>query len=105
MADGENRRLALTLRVDDQTLPAPTFRATVAVYYDVLRAWYRENLNQTFTDAQWQERKRRYYEFLLDYRINAYDLPVGWSSPLAETYLRDPRVLSVRVPPLRRPRI
>ncbi len=102
-ADGENRRLALTLRVENQTLPAPTFRATVAVYYDVLRDWYDKNLNQTFTDAQWETQKRRYYDFLLDYRINAYDLPVSWSSPLAETYLRDPRVLSVRVPPLDTP--
>lgn len=103
MADGENRRLALTLRVDDQTLPSPTFRATVAVYYDVLRDWYGKNGNQTFTDAQWETQKRRYYDFLLDYRINAYDLPVSWSSPLAENYLRDSRVLSVRVPPLDSP--
>ena len=102
-ADGQNRRLALTLRVDDQTLPAPKFRATVAVYYDVLRDWYKTNLGQTFSDADWETQKRRYYEFLLDYRINAYDLPVSWSSPLAETYLRDPRVLSVRVPPLDTP--
>ena len=102
-ADGENRRLALTLRVDDQTLPAPTFRATVAVYYDVLRDWYAKNLNQTFSDAEWEVQKRRYYDFLLDYRVNAYDLPVSWSSPLAEKYLRDPRVLSVRVPPLDTP--
>ena len=102
-ADGENRRLALTLRVDDQTLPAPTFRATVAVYYDVVRDWYSKNLGQTFTDAQWETQKRKYYDFLLDYRLNAYDLPVSWSSPLAETYLRDPRVLSVRVPPLDSP--
>ncbi len=99
-ANGENRRLALTLRVDDQTLPAPTFRATVAVYYDILRDWYGKNQNQTFTDEQWEVRKRQIYEFLLDHRINAYDLPVSWSSPLAEKYLRDPRVLSVRVPPL-----
>ncbi len=102
-ADGENRRLALTLRVDDQTLPPPTFRASVAVYYDVLRDWYGKNLNQTFTDADWEAHKRRVYEFLLDYRLNAYDLPVSWDSPFAETYLRDPRVLSVRVPPLDSP--
>lgn len=103
MADGENRRLALTLRVDDQTLPAPTFRASVAVYYDVLRDWYGKNLNQTFTDEEWESQKRKYYDFLLEYRINAYDLPVSWSSPLAETYLVDPRVLSVRVPPIDTP--
>ena len=103
MADGENRRLALTLRVDDQTLPAPTFRATVAVYYDILRDWYQTNLGQIFSDAQWELQKRRYYEFLLDYRVNAYDLPVSWSSPLAEIYLRDARVRSVRVPPLDTP--
>ena len=102
-ADGENRRLALTLRVENQTLPAPTFRATVAVYYDVLRDWYAKNQNQTFTDADWETRKRQIYEFLLDYRLNAYDLPVSWSSPLADNYLRDPRVLSVRVPPLDTP--
>ncbi len=103
MADGENRRLALTLRVENQTLPAPTFRATVAVYYDVLRDWYRKNLNQTFTDEEWEIQKRKYYGFLLDYRINAYDLPVSWSSPLAEKYLLDARVLSVRVPPFDSP--
>ena len=102
-ADGVNRRLALTLAVENATLPPPTFRATVAVYYDVLRDWYSKNLNQTFTDEQWEIQKRRYYDFLLDYRINAYDLPVGWDSPLAATYLRDPRVLSVRVPPLDNP--
>ncbi len=101
--NGANRRLALTLRVEDQTLPAPTFRASVAVYYDVLRDWHGKNLGQTFTDEEWQAQKRRYYEFLLDYRVNAYDLPVSWSSPLAENYLRDPRVLSVRVPPLDSP--
>lgn len=103
MADGENRRLALTLRVEDQTLPAPTFRASVAVYYDVLREWYGKNLNRTFTDEAWEIEKRKYYEFLLDYRINAYDLPVSWSSPLTEKYLLDTRVLSVRVPPLDTP--
>ena len=99
-ANGKNRRLALTLTVENQTLPPPTFRATVALYYDALRDWYAKNLDQTFTDAQWELQKRRYYEFLLDYRINAYDLPVAWDSPWAEKYLRDPRVLSVRVPPL-----
>ncbi len=102
-ADGTNRRLALNLSVENQTLPPPTFRATVAVYYDVLREWYRVNLNQNFTDAQWETQKRRVYDFLLDYRINAYDLPVAWDSPLAEKYLLDARVLSVRVPPLDNP--
>ena len=75
-ADGENRRLALGLAVETKTLPAPTFRATVAVYYDVLRDWYSKNLGQTFDDAQWETQKRRYYDFLLEYRVNAYDLPV-----------------------------
>ena len=98
-----NRRLALTLRVENRVLPAPTFRGSVAVYYDVLRDWYAKNLGQTFADADWETQKRRYYEFLLDYRVNAYDLPVSWNSPLAAKYLRDPRVLSVRVPPLDNP--
>ena len=48
MADGENRRLALTLGLENQTLPAPTFRANVALYYDVLRDWYTKNLSQSF---------------------------------------------------------
>ena len=99
-ADGENRRLALTLAVENKTLPPPTFRATVAVYYDVLRDWYEKNANQTFTETQWELQKRRIYDLLLDYRVNAYDLPVSWDAPDAEKYLRDPRVTSVRVPPL-----
>jgi hypothetical protein len=80
-------------------MPPPTMRATVAVYYDVVREWYAKNW-KSHSDEEWAAQKKRYYNFLLDYRINAYDLPVAWSSDEADAYLRDPRVLSVRVPPL-----
>ncbi len=105
LADGAPRRLALTLEIKNYVLPAlpaPQFRGTVALYYDVLRDWYLKN-GQTFSDAQWQTQKKRYYDFLLDYRLNAYDLPVAWDDPEAEIYLRDPRVHSVRTPPLDAP--
>ncbi len=90
------RSLFVSLEVENIQMPAPTMRGTVAVYYDVLRDWYAKNLDKPFDENS----KKQYYDFLLDYRINAYDLPVDWSSPDAAKYLRDPRVLSVRLPPL-----
>jgi hypothetical protein len=102
LADGAPRRLAVTLTVEDRLMPPPTLRGTVALYYDTLRQWYLKD-GRTFTDEQWAAQKKRYYEFLLGFRINAYDLPVAWNSPEVETYLRDPRVLSVRTPQLDSP--
>jgi hypothetical protein len=102
LADGAPRRLALSITVENVTLPTPKFRGTVALYYDVLRDWYRKN-GQNFSDADWDLQKKRYYDFLLDYGINAYDLPVPWNSPDAEKYLQNPRVHSVRTPPLDSP--
>jgi hypothetical protein len=102
LADGAPRRLAVTLTVENALLPPPTLRGTVALYYDTLRDWYLKD-GKIFTDEQWAEQKKRYYEFLLGFRINAYDLPVAWNSLEAETYLRDPRVLSVRTPQLDSP--
>jgi hypothetical protein len=90
------RSLFVSLEVQGIQMPAPTMRATVAVYYDVLKDWYAKNLDKPFDENL----KKKYYDFLLDYRINAYDLPVEWSTPEAANYLRDPRVLSVRLPPL-----
>ncbi len=101
-ADGAPRRLALTLTVEKAKLPPPKIRGTVALYYDALRDWYLKN-GQTFSDAQWTIQKKRYYDFLLDYGLNAYDLPVAWNSSEAESYLQNPRVLSVRTPPLDSP--
>lgn len=96
-ADGEQpRRLFVSLQVDKAQMPKPTLRATAAVYYDLLRDWYARNLNLPFDEKL----KKQYYDFLLDYRINAYDLPVGWDSAEAARYLQDERVLSVRLPPV-----
>lgn len=96
-ADGEKpRSLFVALNVDKTVMPAPTMRANVAVYYDILKDWYAKHLNQAFDETL----KQKYFEFLLDYRINAYDLPVDWSDPQAAEYLKDPRVLSVRLPSL-----
>ncbi len=99
LCDGQPRRLALTLSVENKTLPPRKVRGTVAVYYDVLRDWYRKNGNE-FSDSQWRDQKKRFYDFLLDYGLNAYDLPVAWDDPEAETYLKNPRVSSVRTPEL-----
>ncbi|MDF2441650.1 MAG: hypothetical protein JWN98_2634, partial [Abditibacteriota bacterium] len=102
VANGQLRSLAVTLNVEPVDLPAPTMRANVAVYYDVLRDWYAKNL-KPLDDAQFATMRKQYYEFLLDYRINAYDIPVDWSSDEADRYLTDSRVRSVRLPPLDRP--
>ncbi len=101
-ADSQTKAIPIRLRVENVTLPAPTFRANVAVYYDVLRDWYAKNA-RALNDSQFAALKQNYYDFLLDYRLNAYDLPVAWNSEAAQKYLRDPRVLSVRTPPLDHP--
>lgn len=95
-ADGRATPVIYRLTVENVTMPAPTLRGNVAVYYELLRDWYAKNLNAPFDENL----KKQYYEFLLDYRINAYDLPVAWDDPQAAKYLNDPRVLSVRLPPL-----
>ncbi len=94
------RKTAVELNVENFIVPPPSMRANVAVYYDILRDWYAKNI-ATLDDAQFARMKQRYYDFLLDYRINAYDLPVDWDSDEAAKYLRDDRVLSVRLPPLK----
>ncbi|MDQ3813281.1 MAG: hypothetical protein M3347_04950, partial [Armatimonadota bacterium] len=101
-ANGQTKQLAVSLTVAPITLPPPSLRGNVAVYYDLLRDWYAKNW-KPLDDAQFARLKKQYYGFLLDYRLNAYDLPVPWSSDEADVYLRDPRVLSVRLPPLDRP--
>ncbi len=99
VAKGETpRELALALKVSHAVLPVQTMRANVAVYYDVLRAWYAKNLSP-LNDNDFVQLKKNYYDFLLDYGLNAYDLPVDWKSEDAANYLRDERVRSVRLPP------
>ena len=79
-AEGEiMRELPIVLSVSKAKMPPPTMRANVAVYYDSLRDWYSQNINST-SDENWNAQQKRYYQFLLDYRLNAYDLPVSWNS-------------------------
>lgn len=103
VAKGETRReVALALKVSSAILPTQTMRANVAVYYDVLRDWYAKNLSP-LNDEQFAQMKRNYYDFLLDYGLNAYDLPTAWNTENAADYLRNPRVRSVRLPPQNSP--
>lgn len=97
--NGQHRSLALSFQVHDVEIPPPNLRLNVAVYYDILRDWYRKS-GREFSDADWQIQKQRYYDFLLDYGFNAYDLPADWDSEAARKYLQDTRVHSVRLPPL-----
>ncbi|RYG55690.1 DUF4091 domain-containing protein, partial [bacterium] len=101
-ANGDNHRLALTLHVREQQLPVAPFRATAALYYDTLRDWYRKS-GREFSDADWQAQKQRYAEFLLGFGLNPYDPPVAWKEASIDQYLKDPRVHSVRTPPLDSP--
>lgn len=98
-ANGEKQIVKVLLQVESFAIPAPTMRANVAVYYDVLRDWYTKNLGK-LSDAQFAKLKTQYYDFLLQYHINAYDLPVPWNSPEAAQYINNPKVLSIRLPPL-----
>ena len=101
-ANGKTKQLFVSLTVDKAAMPKATMRGNVAVYYDILRDWYSKNWRE-LSDEEFAEMKKQYYEFLLDYRINAYDLPVDWSTPAAAKYLRDERVLSSRLPPISEP--
>jgi hypothetical protein len=98
-ANGEKQSVTVPLQVEPFAIPAPTMRANVAVYYDVLRDWYTKNIGK-LSDAQFAKLKKEYYDFLLQYHINAYDLPVPWNSSEAAQYINNPKVLSVRLPPL-----
>lgn len=103
-ANGQEKQYLVGLQVAHQELPPLSMRANVAVYYPVLRDWYLKNIGPQ-SDADWAVQQKRYYDFLLDYGLNAYDLPVSWQSAEADAYLRDPRVRSVRVPALNNPEI
>ena len=100
--NGLSRRLPIALRVENVVMPAPTMRANAALYYDMVRDWYTKS-GRAFSDENWEKQKRRYYDFLLDYRLNAYDLPVAWNDDDADEYLRNSGVLSVRLPQLQSP--
>jgi len=96
------KQLFLGVTVEKTLLPPATMRATAALYYGVLRDWYAKNIGPQ-TDEDWLLAKRAYYDFLLDYRINAYDLPVAPDDPAFAAYARDPRVTAIRTPPLNAP--
>ena len=100
--DGGTQRIPVHLTIASASLPAWTMRANVAVYYDLLRQWYAKN-GRNPSDAEFAELKKNYYESLLHYGLNAYDLPVAWDTPDAERYLRETAVRSVRLPALNSP--
>ena len=66
--NGQSKSLALSFQVHDVEIPPPNLRLNVAVYYEVLRDWYRKS-GREFSDAEWQIQKQRYYDFLLDLRL------------------------------------
>ena len=78
-ANHQARHLAVSLTVAPIALPPPSMRGNVAVYYDALRDWHGKNLHP-LDDAAFALLKKQYYEFLLDYGLNAYDLPVAWTA-------------------------
>lgn len=96
------KQLFLGVDVQDIALPAPAMRATAALYYDVLRDWYTKNIGLQ-SDAEWAKTKRAYYDFLLNYRVNAYDLPVAPDDPAFAVYVKNPAVTAIRTPPLDSP--
>lgn len=96
VADGAAQRVPAMLQVFPATMPPASLHANVAVYYDVVRDWYAKNA-AALSDADFATLKKNYYDFLLDYRLNAYDPPVAWTDPAIDGYLRDPRVRGMRV--------
>jgi len=102
LCNGQPKRLALSIHVRPLSLPPSHFRATVALYYDVLRDWYRKD-GRIYTNEEWDLQKQGYANFLLDFGLNAYDPPFAWNDPRLDGYLQNPRVHSVRTPPLDSP--
>jgi hypothetical protein len=102
VCNNQPKRLALAIHVRAFQLPRSNFRATVALYYDALRDWYQKNGN-TFSDKDWAAQKQRYVNFLLDFGLNPYDPPIAWNENSIDDYLKNPRVHSVRTPPLDSP--
>jgi len=100
--NGQPKRLALAIHVRPLSLPPSHFRATVALYYDVLRDWYRKD-GRVYSNEEWDGQKRRYADFLLDFGLNPYNPPYAWNDPRLDGYLQNPRVHSVRTPPLDSP--
>jgi len=102
VCNGQPKRLALAIHVRPLSLPRSHFRATVALYYAVLRDWYRKD-GRVYSNEEWELQKQRYANLLLDFGLNPYDPPFAWNDPRLDGYLRDPRVHSVRTPPLSSP--
>lgn len=94
-ADGcPTRTVPVTLQVLGFTLPVtPSCTTAFGISKSGLAHYYR-NASET-------ERKqlyKQYYDFLLDYKISAYDLPYDVMSPEAKPYLEDPRMTSYVIP-------
>jgi len=107
VTDGEDRELStatLSLQVVAATIPVTRhFKATAALYYDVIRDYYNKHYRESqpplrADEEEWKRIKTTFYEFLLDYRFIAYDLPVAVNSPEARKFLHDPRVSCFRLP-------
>lgn len=57
-----------------------------------------KNKHNIETNEEWDAMYVKYYEFLLDYGISAYDLPCNILSAEADKYMNDPRVTSFKIP-------
>jgi len=94
----------LEVHVSRVLLPQrPTLRATAALYYPAVRDWLNAHCRtegESYAEGsdEWAQVQRRYYEFLLRYRLCGYELPVPVESAAADAYLTDPRVHSFRLP-------
>lgn len=91
----ENETAELKLHIWDFTLPdAPAMDTAMGLeHYDIA-----QKHGVTPGSAQSDELYVKYYDFLLDRRISAYDLPYDILDSRADAYMSDPRVKSFRIP-------
>ena len=83
----------VSAKVWDFALPDKPSCAT----YVEIRKGSIDKMHGTVPNTHSEELYQKYYDFLLDHKISAHMLPYNISSPLADSYLNDPRVTCFRV--------
>ena len=91
----ENETATLKLHVWNFALPdAPTMDTAMGLeHYDIAQ---KHGVAQN--SAACDELYKTYYDFLLDHKVTAYDMPYDILDSRADAYMSDPRVKSFRIP-------
>lgn len=89
------RKVPVSLRVWGFALPVTSRCATA---FGIWMQYVGPQHGLKEGDPKLDELHKKYYEFLLDHKISAYNIPVNLKSPEAKAYLEDPRMTSYVIP-------